>query len=104
VNISTGDNITNIGNYATVINKSEITHSYHHGDAIAQALQDVADHIAQAGNQAAREHLDLLLQQLQRQPANPGILKTLWDGIIAAMPAIASLPAAATVVTNLLQR
>lgn len=107
--ITTGDRISNMGDHATLVNKSTITDSFNqisndHGAALADALKDVASHIDQAGNQSAREHLDLLLQQLERQPANPGIMKTLWDGIVAAMPAIASLPAAAAVAANLIQR
>lgn len=105
-NITTGDHISNTG---TLINRSNITDSFNqisndHGAALAQALKDLGSHIDKARNQSARAHLDLLLQQLERRTANPGILKTLWDGVVAAMPAIASLPAAAAVVANLIQR
>lgn len=107
-NISIGDHISNTGSNATLIYKSTVISAFKHiqddrGDAAAQALQDVMKYIVQAGNETANAHLDLLLQELARHPNNAGIVKTLWYGIVTAIPAIASLPAAVAFVTNVLK-
>lgn len=107
--ITIGDHISNNGNNATLIHKSSVSSAFNrvkedNGEAIANALADVARYIDQAGNQTARAHLDELLQQLAQQPADTGLVKTLWNGIVTALPAIASLPAAVALVTSVIQR
>ena len=107
--INIGDQISNSGDNATLINRSIISSAFNQvrhdsGEAAANALADVARYIEQAGNQTARAHLDLLLRQLARQPADVGLVKTLWSGIVTALPAIASLPAAAALLSSVIQR
>lgn len=108
-NISTGDIISIAGNNSTLINRSTVTSALNqvkndNGEAVANALNDLTDYIDQAGSKTASAHLELLMQELARRPDNPGIKHTLWNGIVAAIPAIASLPAAVAFVTNVIQR
>ncbi|MFF0097699.1 hypothetical protein ACFYO8_00065 [Micromonospora sp. NPDC005257] len=92
----TGDIFNNIGQGATIINRSFLSNSMNKlqdgGQAdIADALKRVAEVIEQSGNSEAAENFDAMTQELAQPVPRKAILKTLWAGTVAALPVIADM-------------
>jgi hypothetical protein len=102
----TGDIFNNIGPGATIINRSFLSNSMNdlqdcwQAD-IADALRRVAEVIEQSGNSEAAENFDGVTEELAQLVPRKAILKTLWAGTVAAVPAIADMTDVVEKITGL---
>jgi hypothetical protein len=102
----TGDIFSNICEGATIINRSLLSNSMNRlqdkGQSdIAEALQSIAEFIEKSGNSEAAENFEAMTEELGQPSPRKAILKTLWAGTIAALPAISGLADAADKVSGL---
>ena len=91
-----GDIFSNIGEGATIINRSLLSNSMNRlkdngqGD-IAEALQRIAELIEKSGSSEAAENFEAMTEELSHPAPRKTILKSLWAGTIAALPMISEL-------------
>ncbi|WDQ00114.1 hypothetical protein PVK74_30565 [Micromonospora chalcea] len=102
----TGDIFSNIGAGATIINRSVLSNSmnrlHEKGQSdIAEALRSVAEFIEKSGNGEAAENFGAMTEELDQPEPRKAILKTLWVGTLAALPAISELADAADKINGL---
>ncbi|MFF2525455.1 hypothetical protein [Streptomyces liangshanensis] len=93
-----GDNFSNIGSGATVINKSVVSNSLNrvqsaHGEDVALALERIGEIVAASQNAEAIENFNELSEQLATAEPKKAVLRSLWAGICAALPAVSELSA-----------
>ncbi|MEU3601971.1 hypothetical protein ABZ714_25125 [Streptomyces sp. NPDC006798] len=91
-----GDSFSNIGDGATVINKSVLINSLNrvrsdHGPDVADALRRVGEIVAESQNEEAAEYFDALSAELSAETPKKTVLKSLWLGICAALPTVTEL-------------
>ncbi|MEU5161446.1 hypothetical protein AB0G74_17820 [Streptomyces sp. NPDC020875] len=91
-----GDSFSNIGDGATVINKSVLTNSLNrvksdHGPGVSQALQRIGEIVAESQNEEAVENFNALSAELAAEAPKKAVLKALWLGIVAALPTVTEL-------------
>jgi hypothetical protein len=101
-----GDNFDKIGPGATIVNRSTLTSSLnqaqrHAGEGAAQALQMVAQIIEDSGNQDAVENFNALSEELGNPHPRKSVLKSFWNGIIAALPEITEIASIADHIAQL---
>jgi hypothetical protein len=94
-----GDSFSNIGAGATIVNRSTLTNAMNvlnqrADEGTAAALKELADFIQHSGNTAAAENFDAFNAELQRQEPRKSLLRSLWNGVVEALPSIASLAGA----------
>jgi hypothetical protein len=94
-----GDSFSNIGAGATIVNRSTLTNamnvvSQRADEGTAAALKELADFIQQSGNTAAAENFDAFNDELQRPEPRKSLLRSFWNGIVEALPSIASVAGA----------
>lgn len=91
-----GDHFDKIGAGATIVNRSALANSLNKthrggGDDAARALQQLAQIIEASGNPEAAENLNALMEELDRPQPRKAIMKSFWNGIVAALPGIAQI-------------
>jgi hypothetical protein len=91
-----GDHFEKIGAGAMIINRSALSNSLNRtncedGDDFGQALQKLAQIIEECGNLEAAENLNALTEELVRSQPRKALLKSFWNGIIAALPGVAEI-------------
>lgn len=89
-----GDQFDRIGAGTTIVNRSTLTSSLNRvecqdGGAAAQALQLIAQIIEHSGNRDAAENFNALSEELDKPHPRKAILRSFWNGILAALPSIA---------------
>jgi len=104
--ITMGDKFENISN-ATIVNRSLMQDSFnrlkaYHGDAVAQAILKIADAIETSGNGDAAENFESFNEELAKPKPKKSVLRALWDGMLAAAPAIKTMAEAGVIVAKLL--
>lgn len=87
-----GDTFREISN-STIINRSLVqgavnTLQQQDQQAAADAVEKVAELVEQSGNAEAIEYLDTFNEELARPEPRKSILRSMWSGILAAVPAI----------------
>lgn len=87
-----GDTFRNISN-STIVNRSLVegavnTLQQQHQQAAADAVEKVAELVAQSGNAEAIDYLDTFNEELTRPEPRKSILRSMWSGIVAAVPTI----------------
>ena len=92
---SSGDVFKNIRN-ATLINKSVVENSFNnvkagYGEEVAKALLHIAEFIDRSGNKEAGELFDRFNEELNKPEPKKSVLKSLWEGVERAVPAITTL-------------
>jgi hypothetical protein len=88
-----GDKIINTGAGATIVNRSTVEGAFNKvrsesGEATAQALKKIEEAITKAGNEDAAADFNAFNEELQKPQPHKAVLKTLWDGIVTALPKI----------------
>jgi hypothetical protein len=106
--VTFGDEYSNIGAGAAIINRSSIEGSLNRlqqtGDpAAAMAGQEIIAMVERSGHRDALAALQALSRALERRDAEPGVLKILWKGLLEYLPALLELPAAAIFAARVLQ-
>ena len=94
-----GDTFKDIGPGATIINRSKLQNAMNTvagtgNPDVAEALKEVAEAINSSGNSAAAENFDAFTEELQRSQPRKSLLKSLWNGVVEALPTIVNLAAA----------
>jgi hypothetical protein len=69
--------------------------------AMAKALSEIAKLVEESGDKKAEEMLTAFSQELETPQPRKGVLQSLWNGLISALPTITSLADATTQVTKL---
>ena len=90
-----GDMFKNIQN-ATIINKSMVENSFNkikegYGEDVANALLQIAEFIEKSRNKEAGELFDSFNEELNKPEPKKPVLKSIWEGIEKALPAITAL-------------
>jgi hypothetical protein len=101
-----GDHFDKIGAGATIVNRSTLTSSLNRvqgqaGDAAVQALQMVAQIVEDSGDQDAAENFNALSEELDKLHPRKSLLKSFWNGILAALPEIAEITSIADHIAQL---
>ena len=101
-----GDVFKNIGAGATVINRSSLLNAMNvvkdTGDPnVSEVLRQLAEFIEQSGNKDAAENFNAFTEELQQPSPRKSLLKSFWNGMLAALPTIADLSTVAGTVAML---
>jgi hypothetical protein len=101
-----GDMFSNIGAGATIVNRSTLINSMNalsqkSDEDTANALRELAQAIQDAGNEAAAENFDAFMIELQRPEPRKSLLKSLWAGVVEALPSIVTLADAVSKIASL---
>jgi hypothetical protein len=91
-----GDHFEKIGTGVTIVNRSMLINSLNRvqrdvGEPVARALQMAAQVVEESGNQEAIENFNALSEELDRAQPRKAVIKSFWNGIIAALPGIAEM-------------
>ena len=91
-----GDVFRDIGAGATIINRATLTNSMNtvtdrYGRDVADALQAIAELVAQSGNADAAENFNAMTEELQRPDPRKSLVRSFWDGLQKALPAVSQL-------------
>ena len=90
--VTMGDRFQNVTG-GTIVNRSLVDQSFNRvrqtaGADVAEALQQVAAIIEASGNKAAAEQFDAFNEELQKPEPRKSVLRTLWSGVVAALPSL----------------
>lgn len=105
VNVS-GDVFSNIGSGAVVVNRSSLSNAMNVVGKMADeetvnALQQVASLIERSGNSDALENFNAFNDELQQPQPRKSLLNSLWNGVLATLPSIATLTDATAKIASL---
>jgi hypothetical protein len=92
-----GDYINAPGSGNIVINRSIVEKAFNkvklaHDAETAQALKIVEDMINRAGDKEAIENFESFTSELSKPEPKKSILKSLWQGTLAALPTLMQIP------------
>lgn len=92
VEVTMGDRFENISQ-STIVNRSHLESSLNRardiGDpAAAEALRTLAAAVERSGNARAVDTFDRFTEELARPEPRKGRLRSLWDGLVAALPTL----------------
>jgi hypothetical protein len=102
-----GDSINVSGSGNVVINRSTVENAFNrvkreHDAETAQALKIIAEKINQSSNKEAAENFESFAAELAKPEPKKSILKSLWQGTLAALPTLLQIPDAVEKVKGLL--
>jgi hypothetical protein len=100
-----GDQYKNITG-STIINRSVLTDSLNkvrieRGEDVAKALELVADVVSKSGNKQAGELFDSFNEELKKAEPKKSVLRSLWDGLVSALPTISTMAGVAQKIASL---
>jgi hypothetical protein len=101
-----GDNISNIQN-STVIYRSTIENALNKiqskadPDEIADAIAKATEAVAKSGNKQASDLMSSFKEEVAKPTPSKGVLKTLWDGVVAALPTVKEIAEVAGIIAKL---
>jgi hypothetical protein len=100
-----GDQYKNITG-STIINRSVLTDSLNkvrieRGEDVAKALELVADVVSKSGNKRAGELFDSFNEELKKPEPKKSVLRSLWDGLVSALPTISTMAGVAQKIASL---
>lgn len=92
-----GDQINVPGSGNTIINRSVVQNAFNKvkeslGEETANALLRVEAAINQANNRDAAENFESFNEELKKSEPKKSLLKSLWQGTLAALPTLKELP------------
>jgi hypothetical protein len=92
-----GDKIDVHGSGNTIVNRSTVSHAFNrvsasHDKEVAKALLDVETEINKSGNRDAAENFESFSEELAKPEPKKSLLKSLWQGTLAALPTLKELP------------
>jgi len=101
-----GDLINVRGSHNLVVNRSKVKNAFNkiklnHDEETAKALLQVEEAVNRSGNPEAVENFDAFNDELGKPRPKKSLLKTLWSGTMAALPAIKELPEVVDSITKL---
>jgi hypothetical protein len=101
-----GDVFKNIGAGATIINRSSLVNAMNVANntvdpSVGEALRQLAEFIQQSGNKEAAENFNEFTKELQQPSPRKSLLRSFWNGMLAALPTIADLATVAAAVAAL---
>jgi len=101
-----GDQITVTGNENTIVNRSTVQNAFNKvktkcDDETAKALKCVEEEINKSGNKEAAENYDSFCYELSKPEPKKSLLKTLWNGTLAALPTLSQLTSAVSSIVKL---
>lgn len=104
--LSMGDKFENITN-STIVNRSSLTNALNLLDARGDdggvaALTELERCVSESGDATAAEYLDGFNEELARTMARPAILRAMWEGIVRALPQVASVATISTGIGHLI--
>lgn len=102
----TGDQINVHGSGNTVVNRSIVQNAFNkvkteYDEETANALKRVEEEINKSGNKEAAENFEAFSEELAKPEPKKSILKTLWEGTLAALPTLAQLSSVVNLVVRL---
>ena len=91
-----GDKIDVHGSGNTIVNRSTVQNAFNrvaakHDEDIAKALLQIETAINKSGNKDAAENFNPSAQLAKPEPKK-SLLKSLWQGTLAALPTLKELP------------
>ncbi|WP_280494566.1 hypothetical protein [Nocardia asiatica] len=103
--ITMGDRFDNISN-STIVNRSHVEASFQRisdsGDTdAAEAMRRLATMVEESGDEGAVQTFDSFAEELARPEPRQGLLRVLWEGLVAAIPAIKETVGVADTITKL---
>jgi hypothetical protein len=101
-----GDKIDVRGSGNTIVNRSTVSNAFNrvkavHSEDVAKALLDVEAAINKSGNKDAAENFESFSAELAKPEPKKSLLKTLWQGTLAALPTLQELPDVVTKISAL---
>jgi hypothetical protein len=92
-----GDNIEVHGSDITIVSHSTVESAFNrvaakHDEETAKALFQVEAAINKSGNKDAAENFESFSGELSKPEPKKSLLKTLWQGTLAALPTVKELP------------
>lgn len=102
-----GDVFNDIGAGAMIVNRSNLINAMNAtkdtaGPDVSEALRQLAEFIQKSGNNEAADSFNAFTEELQRPNPRKSVLKSLWNGMLAALPTIANLAAVAGTIAVLI--
>ncbi|WP_174189617.1 hypothetical protein [Nocardia barduliensis] len=103
--ITMGDRFDNISN-STIVNRSHVEASFQRisdsGDTdAAEAMRRLAAMVEESGDEGAVQTFDSFAEELARPEPRQGLLRVLWEGLVAAIPAVKESVGVADSITKL---
>lgn len=100
-----GDRFENISN-STLINRSVVQSAFNkvaseHDRDTARALKLIADEIERSGSKGAAETFNSFAEELHKSDPRKPVLRTLWNGVVAALPTVVQMTDAVSKITAL---
>jgi glycerate-2-kinase len=101
-----GDQINATGSGITIVNRSTVQNAFNrvkseYGEETAKALTLVEQAINKAGKKEAAENFESFNDELQKPEPKKAVLKTLWQGILFALPTLKEIPDVVNQITKL---
>jgi hypothetical protein len=101
-----GDRINVKGSGNTIVNHSTVQNAFNkvkseYGEATGRALRSVEQAINESGNKDAAENFESFNEELQKPEPKKSLLKTMWQGTLAALPTLKELPDVVHQITKL---
>jgi hypothetical protein len=95
-----GDVFRDIGAGATIINRSNLINAMNSASGsnsreLEDALRQLAEFIEKSGSREAADNFNAFTEELQQPSPRKSLLKSFWNGMLAALPTIAELTTAA---------
>ena len=92
-----GDKIDVHGSGNTIVNRSTVQNAFNrvaakHDEDIAKALLQIETAINKSGNKDAAENFESFSDELAKPEPKKSLLKSLWQGTLAALPTLKELP------------
>lgn len=102
-----GDVFKNIGAGATIVNRSNLVNAMNAtkdtvGPDVSEALRQLAEFIERSGDSDAAENFNAFTEELQQPNPRKSLLKSFWNGMLAALPTIADLATVVGTITALI--
>jgi len=90
----------------TIVNRSQVENAFNkinreHDEETAKAILQVEEAVNRSGNLEAVENFDAFNEELGKPEPKKSLLKTLWSGLLEALPAIKELPSVVDNITKL---
>jgi len=101
-----GDKIEVHGSGNTIVNRATVIHAFNRvkatqGEEVAKLLLEVEAAINNSGNEEAAENFESFSEELNKPEPKKSLLKTLWQGTLAALPTLKELPGVVTSISAL---
>jgi hypothetical protein len=99
-----GDSFSTISN-TTIISRSVVTNSLNRAESqnqeVKKAILEVVDFINRSGSREAGEQFETFVEEASKSSPKKSVLASLWNGTVAALPAISQLAGVAETIHKL---